>query len=66
MISENDTPITNMSTPHGYHDYLNIKSGITYRIAIENEPQLEDDEWQSISLNPFVYPEEVVSMTYEI
>lgn len=65
ILSDDDINITTVSTPHGYHDYLHNDTGETYRIAIDNEPKEEDTEWESIALDPFVYPEEQVSMSYE-
>jgi hypothetical protein len=66
MISEQDIDITNMSTPAGFKDFTNIRTGANYRIASDDQPGNEqDDEWLSIALDPMVYPEEVVSMCYE-
>ena len=66
MMSEDDIQITTMDTPHGYHDYCNSETGKTYRIAIDNEPTDDHDEWLSISLDPMVYPLEQVTMEYQL
>ena len=71
MLSEDDINITSLSTPQGYRDYIHNSDdaclpSITYRISLDNIPRDEpEDEWESISLEPLIYPEEQVSMCYE-